>query len=113
MPVTPPPSLDPEQLGRTTDRLAQLDAETLLAPHFGVRTDVRHVLEETKKKTREWVATVRPLRQSGSSLDDVSAALRKQVSEESGVSEKDFPTYACVSIRISAMGILHFLEKNQ
>ena len=36
MPVNPPPSFDPVELGRTTDRLAQLDAQTLLAPHFGV-----------------------------------------------------------------------------
>ena len=112
MPVTPPPSLDPAELGRTTDRLAQLDAETLLAPHFGVRTDVRHVLEETKLKTNEWVAAVRPLRQSGSTLDEVAAVLKRQVSGESGVSENDFPSYADVSIRISAMGIMHYLEKN-
>ncbi|MDA4134621.1 MAG: MBL fold metallo-hydrolase [Thaumarchaeota archaeon] len=113
MPVSPPPSFDPVELGRTTDRLVQLDAKTLLAPHFGVRNDVRQVLEATKKKTNEWVGTVSQLRKSGSSLDEVAAALKRQVSAESMVAEKDFPPYADVSIRISAMGILHYLEKHQ
>jgi glyoxylase-like metal-dependent hydrolase (beta-lactamase superfamily II) len=113
MPVNPPPSFDPIELGRTTDRLAQLDAQTLLAPHFGARNDVRQVLEATKRKTNEWVAAVRQLRQSGSSLDDVTGALKKSVSAESGLAEQDFPPYADVSIRISAMGILHYLEKSK
>jgi len=112
IPTTPPPSLNPGELARTTERLAQLDARTLLAPHFGVRTDVLHVLEATRKKTEEWVEKVRALKRSGSSLDGVASALRKEVSEESGISERDFPSYADVSIRASAMGILHYLEKN-
>jgi glyoxylase-like metal-dependent hydrolase (beta-lactamase superfamily II) len=112
IPTTPPPSLDPAELGRTTERLAQLGAETLLAPHFGVRTDVLYVLERTKKKTGEWVASVRSLKQSGSSLDDVAAALKKDVAAESGIGEQDLPSYADISIRASAMGILHYLEKN-
>ena len=74
---------------------------------------MRQVLEATKKKTNEWVGTVSQLRKSGSSLDEVAAALKRQVSAESMVAEKDFPPYADVSIRISAMGILHYLEKHQ
>jgi glyoxylase-like metal-dependent hydrolase (beta-lactamase superfamily II) len=112
IPTTPPPSLDPLELGRTTGRLAQLDARTLLAPHFGVRTDVAAVLEETRTRTDEWVARVRSLRNAGSSLDEVSAALRKDVVAQSGIEEASLPTYADISIRASAMGILHYLEKN-
>ena len=112
MPVTPPPSLDPSELGRTTDRLGQLGARTLLAPHFGVRTDVDHVLEATKRKTVEWIARVRSLRQAGTSLDEATAVLKRMVATESGIGEKDLPSYADTSIRVSAMGILHYLEKN-
>jgi glyoxylase-like metal-dependent hydrolase (beta-lactamase superfamily II) len=112
MPTTPPPSLNPLELGRTTERLAQLDARRLLAPHFGVRTDVVEVLESTKKKTDEWVATVRALKSAGSTLDEVAAALKKGVALEAGISEQEFPIYADVSITASAMGILHYLEKN-
>ncbi|MGA2664497.1 MAG: MBL fold metallo-hydrolase [Nitrososphaerales archaeon] len=112
MPTTPPPSLDPAELGRTTERLAQLDARTLLAPHFGVRSDAREVLEATKRKTGEWVALVRSLRNSGGSLDEAAAALRKGVAAEARMDEGEIPAYAGVSIRASAMGILHYLEKN-
>ncbi len=112
IPTTPPPSLNPVELGRTTDMLAQLGARTLLAPHFGVRTDVQHVLEATKEKTNEWVSRVKVMKASGSSLDDVASALKRGVAAESGIREEDFPIYADVSIRASAMGILHYLEKN-
>ena len=112
MPTTPPPSLDPAELGRTTERLAQLGSRTLLAPHFGVRSDAREVLEATKTRTEEWVALVRSLRNSGSSLDDVAAALRGGVAAEARMDESEIPGYAAVSIRASAMGILHYLEKN-
>lgn len=112
IPTTPPPSLDPLELGRTTERLAQLDASRLLAPHFGVRTDVGAVLEATKRRTDEWVARVRSLRNSGCGLDEVSAALKRDVVAESGIGDGALPAYADISIRASAMGILHFLEKN-
>jgi glyoxylase-like metal-dependent hydrolase (beta-lactamase superfamily II) len=112
VPTTPPPSLNPAELGRSTEKLAQFDARTLLAPHFGVRSDVLHVLEATKEKTDEWVAKVRSLKSSGSSLDEVASALKRGVAEESGVKQEDFPIYADVSIRASAMGILHYLDKN-
>ena len=112
IPTTPPPSLNPSELGRTTEKLAQLGATTILAPHFGVRTDVLHVLEATKTKTNEWVERVRALKSGGSSLDEVAAALKHSVAAEAGVREEDFPNYADVSIRASAMGILHYLEKN-
>jgi len=112
VPTTPPPSLNPSELGRSTERLAQFDARTLLAPHFGVRSDVVHVLEATKEKTNEWVARVRAMKASGSTLDDVAFALKTSVAAESGIRKEDFPSYAEVSIRASAMGILHYLEKN-
>ena len=112
IPTTPPPSLNPEELGRTADRLAQMDSRLLLAPLFGVRTDPREVLAETKKKTNEWVSYVRKMKNTGASADAIVASLKSEVSRESRVPEESFPIYADVSVRISVNGILHYLEKN-
>jgi glyoxylase-like metal-dependent hydrolase (beta-lactamase superfamily II) len=112
MPTTPPPSLNPAELGRTAERLSQMDSRLLLAPHFGPRKDTKEVLSETTRKTYEWVSKVREMKQKGISLDGMTAELMAAVSGESGVPEKDFPAYAHISIRTSVMGILHYLEKN-
>jgi glyoxylase-like metal-dependent hydrolase (beta-lactamase superfamily II) len=112
IPTTPPPSLNPAELGRTTDRLSQMGARMLLAPHFGVRTDVKEVLDETKKRTDEWVSKVREMKRAGMSLDAMTASLKTGVAGEAGIAEEGFPPYADISIRTSVMGILHYLEKN-
>jgi glyoxylase-like metal-dependent hydrolase (beta-lactamase superfamily II) len=112
LPTTPPPSLDPAELGRTTEKLSQLDSRLLLAPHFGVRTDVKEVLAETKKKTDEWIAEVREMKKSGASLDDITSNLRAKLAQEAGMPEDGLPGYADTAIRTSAMGIIHYLEKN-
>ncbi len=112
MPTTPPPSLKPLELERTTERLAQLDSRSLLAPHFGVRTDVKYVLRETARRTNEWVSEVREMKKRRIQLDAMTAALQANVCLESGVSETNFPAYANISIRTSVMGILAYLEKN-
>ncbi len=112
IPTTPPPSLNPAELGRTSERLSQLDSRLLLAPHFGARTDVKEVLSETTRKTDEWVAKVREMKQNGLSQDDMTDELKSMVSKESGVPVKSFPAYADISVRTNVMGIMHYLEKN-
>jgi glyoxylase-like metal-dependent hydrolase (beta-lactamase superfamily II) len=112
IPTTPPPSLNPEQLGSTTQKLSQLDPKLLLAPHFGVRTDAKHVLAETTLKTNEWVAQVKEMKRKGLSAEAIGAQLKENVLKESGLQAANFPTYADVSVRTNVMGIMHYLEKN-
>lgn len=112
LPTTPPPSLDPAELGRSAERLAQMDSKLLLAPHFGVRPDVKEVLAETTRKTNKWVSAVKDMKNKGMQLAEMSAALKHELSVESGVPESGFPGYSDIAIRTSAMGILQYLEKN-
>ena len=112
IPTTPPPSLNPAELGDTAERLSQMDSRLLLAPHFGARSDVKEVLSETTRKTDEWVAKVREMKKKGLSQDEMTRELRSMVSRESGVPEESFPTYADISVRTNVMGIVHYLEKN-
>jgi glyoxylase-like metal-dependent hydrolase (beta-lactamase superfamily II) len=112
IPTTPPPSLDPLKLAETVSKLAQLDYKKLLVPHYGVRDDVVNVLETTKNKTEGWLSQVRELRKNGVSLDKIIDEFQEEIVGESGVSTQDFPAYARLSIRITLMGMLHYLEKN-
>lgn len=110
-PTTPPPSLNPEELARSVDRLSQTDPRTVLAPHYGVHSDVERVLEETKKKTMEWVELGRGMRDRHLSLDEMVEEFARRVASEAKMRREDLPWSAGISIRASAMGILHYVEK--
>ncbi len=112
IPTTPPPSLDPPRLTETISKLSQLDSKKLLVPHFGIRDDVVNVLETTKNKTTAWLSRVRELRKNGLSLVEMVNEFQREVVSESGLSAEDFPGYARLSIRITLMGMLQYLEKN-
>lgn len=111
IPTTPPPSFEPFILSKSVDMLSQMDANLLLVPHFGIREDVNNILEETKRKVESWVSEVSRLRKSGAVLDTIVDELTRRVKVESGLDE--LPIYAEVSIRVSVLGILHFLNKSK
>jgi len=111
-PTTPPPSLDPQELSRSVERLIQMDPKRLLAPHYGVRSDVARVFEETQRKTLEWVESGRAMRDRHLTLDEMAEEFSKKVALEARMRVRDLPIPAKVSIRSSAMGILHYLEKS-
>jgi glyoxylase-like metal-dependent hydrolase (beta-lactamase superfamily II) len=110
IPTTPPPSFDPNQLVSTVRSLRQLGATRLLTPHFGARTDVDYVFDNTVERVTRWVKDVGDMKGRGASLDEAAQAMQLRVEREAGVSE--LPIYAKISIRTSVMGIMHYLSKN-
>jgi glyoxylase-like metal-dependent hydrolase (beta-lactamase superfamily II) len=110
IPTTPPPSFDPNQLVSTVRSLRQLGATRLLTPHFGARTDVDLVFDNTEEKVTQWVRDVGDMKGRGASLEEATEAMQLRVEREASVSE--LPIYAKVSIRASVMGIMHYLSKN-
>lgn len=109
-PTTPPPSLDPARLLATVGSLAQMGAERLLLPHFGVRDDPGFIFSETSAKVDSWLKAVSKLKKEDRSLDEIAGLMEAEVMREAGV--LDLPAYTRVSIRASVMGIMHYLEKN-
>ena len=58
MESTPPPDFDFEQGLEDIETIRELDAETLLYPHFGPVTDVEAVLSEYRETLTAWVDAV-------------------------------------------------------
>jgi glyoxylase-like metal-dependent hydrolase (beta-lactamase superfamily II) len=113
IPTTPPPSFNPTELWGTTEKLEQMGSKALLVPHFGMRNDSREVLETTRKKSDAWVRKVGEMRKAGFTPEQMVESLRSELLIETGLSDKDFPRYASISIGVSVRGILHYLEKNR
>jgi glyoxylase-like metal-dependent hydrolase (beta-lactamase superfamily II) len=112
IPTTPPPSLDPVKLSNTLGKLRQMGAEKLLVPHYGVRMDVDSVLETTEKKTNAWLAKVKHLKGRGMTLEQMIPEFQAEVVKDAGMRSENFPPYAQLSIRITLMGMIHYLERN-
>ncbi|QQG48611.1 MAG: MBL fold metallo-hydrolase [archaeon] len=109
IPTTPPASFDPPRLSSSLESLSRMNPVKLLVPHFGVRDDPAWVIGETRRLVEEWVGKVRKLNSQGAELEEVAKELEEEVAAKEGTA---LPVYAQVSIRASAMGILHYLEKN-
>ena len=110
IPTTPPPSFEPLKLSGSVERLEQMDPKSLLVPHFGLRKDPRNVFETTKEKVEDWLSKVRVMKSKGMRLDDIAETMRKETETEAGVN--DLPIYAQISVRITVMGMLHFLSRS-
>ena len=110
IPATPPPSFDLSEYLSTVGSLRQTTPSELLVPHFGARKDVDWVFDSTAKLAQTWVEQVRGLRNKGKSLDEASEAMEAEVVRQSRGAE--LPVYAKVSVRVSVMGIMHYLDKN-
>lgn len=110
IPTTPPPSFNPSELVATVGQLRQTTPSELLVPHFGTRKDVDWVFERTTELVSRWVDEVKEMWKRQATLDDVSERMEETVARDAGTD--DLPIYAKVSVRTSAMGIMHYLDKN-
>jgi glyoxylase-like metal-dependent hydrolase (beta-lactamase superfamily II) len=112
IPTTPPPSLDPVKMSNTLGKLRRLGAAKLLVPHYGVRLDVESVLETTETKTLAWLSRMKALKAEGMTLEQMIPGFQAEVVRDAGMRPGAFPQYANLSIRITLMGMLHYLERN-
>lgn len=55
-PITPPPDIDVDSMIAQLHRYAALAPPALAFAHFGLRTDVAHVLEESERRLRLWAS---------------------------------------------------------
>jgi len=111
LPATPPPSLDPVKLVQTLEMLRQTDPKMLLVPHYGVRKDVNLVIDRTKEKSEEWVRDVRKLNDMHLTPEQIVEELRQKIIAETGMPPAGFPSYVNVLMRVSALGILGYLNR--
>jgi len=112
IPTTPPPSFDPAKIRDTLGKMRQMGSKKLLAPHYGVRPDVGSVLETTETKTEAWLNEVRQLKKNGMLLDDIVPRFQRKVAGDAGMASEELPQYAKLSIRITIMGMLHYLNRD-
>ena len=110
IPTTPPPSFNPGQLVATIGRIRQTKPSELLVPHFGARRDVEWVFDRTIELVVKWVEEVKGLWKKGMPLDAATEVMLGEVARDAGTA--DLPIYAQVSVRVSVMGIMQYLQKN-
>jgi glyoxylase-like metal-dependent hydrolase (beta-lactamase superfamily II) len=112
VPATPPPSFDPVKLGQSLQMLRQTDPKMLLVPHYGVRKDAGLVMDRTREKTDQWVEDVGKLNDKHLTPEQIVDELRRKIVEETGIPPGGFPGYVNVMMRLSVLGIVGYLNKD-
>ncbi len=112
IPTTPPPSFEPVKLRDTLGKIRQMDSKEILAPHYGVRPDVASVLETTERKTEAWLSRVKLLKGRGMLFEEMVAEFQQEVAKDAEMKFEELPQYAKLSIRITLMGMLHYLKRD-
>ncbi|MDJ0270591.1 MAG: MBL fold metallo-hydrolase [Aigarchaeota archaeon] len=109
LPTTPPPSFDPDEAVRTIHRIAELDAELLLTPHFGPREGGGDYLERNAERIREWVEKVDRLSREGKGHGEIVETLVGELAREVGAQKA--PPYVVGSVHVSVLGMLKHLGR--
>ena len=110
IPTTPPPSFNPTELVSTIASIRQTTPKELLVPHFGARKDVEWVFDRSTELVQRWVEQVEGLWKRKMSLDEAAEVMEGEVTRDAGITE--LPIMAKMSVRVSVMGIMHYLDKN-
>lgn len=102
--TTPPPNLDLERWLESHDRLREVDAGTLLYPHFGPR-EAGDALDEHERLLVEWVRDVETKREE---LDD--EAVIEHFLETSDLPEVLGESAGSLPVRFSVQGVFVYLD---
>ena len=111
IPSTPPPSFDNTKFVDTIGALLKLNPRELLVPHYGVWTNARDILEQTRAETEKWIDNVDRFERMGLTVDEIVERLMYGLAEDAEVERAGLDKFIQRSVRVSVMGILKFLGK--
>ena len=112
IPTTPPTSFNLEQAIQSLDRLRASSPSEFYTPHFGVVGNAMKWIIENVEILRSWSRRLANMRSTGSSDESIIEVLTHEIGESLGRSAREIPDYLRISIRISVLGFLRYLEKS-
>lgn len=111
IPTTPPPSFDLNLALRSLKKVKDLDARSLLTPHFGRKEPNEAYFRLNEKSIVELKEDVERMARLNMNLDEIVSSLHRKVASKAGVKLAEVPMYVLNSIRISVMGMLKYIKE--
>jgi glyoxylase-like metal-dependent hydrolase (beta-lactamase superfamily II) len=107
LPVTPPPSFNPDSYFKSLELIKSLNPKFLLAPHFGVIKVYDGFFDDEKKVVEDWITRIRSLKSRGLNAKGIALVLSRELAGRAAV--ESIPSYVENTLRISVMGVLQLL----
>jgi len=112
LPVTPPPSFDPEISIETVNKLIKIKASRLYFAHYGVTTEVRKILQSQIEKLRLWKEILAEAFRDNK-LDGSLERIMAQLYSETGTDDIPDSLYQRLLgvVNMSIPGYMHYFQK--
>lgn len=111
VPTSPPPSFNLNKTFESLERLRNLSPTRLCTPHFGVLDNASQRLERNVQILAEWKSKLEKVQRESSDVDEIVAIIIKEI-RDALQPRSDLPEYLRMTIRLSVMGFLGYLDWN-
>jgi len=111
LPTTPPTSFNLEKALLSLEKLLSFSPSMLLTPHFGVVHNAKEHISGDAVLLQEWRQAIIDLRARGLGADTIAASLLETACQKAHLSTRDIPEHLEVSMRVSVLGFLRYLQK--
>ncbi len=110
IPTTPPTSFNLEKMLQSLELLASSSPQELYTPHYGVVQKAKKWIEENVKSILLWRTSIEKMMKSGLTNEGMTRAIIEETCERIDRPVDEMPGYLRVSIKISILGFLRYLN---
>ncbi len=111
IPTTPPTSFNLEQAISSLQRIRAASPTEFLTPHYGVMRNAGPLIDENANALLHWKTGIEKMVKEGSSMEVMVRALTEETCERLRRPVTAVPDYLRVSIKISVLGFLRYLDR--
>lgn len=111
LPTTPPTSFNLEKALLSLERLLSFSPSMLLTPHFGPVQNAKERISDDALLLQEWRQAIVDLRARGLAAEAIASSLLEAACQKAHLSTRDVPDHLQVSMKVSVLGFVRYLEK--
>ncbi len=111
VPTTPPTSFDLEKTLRSLELLGNSSPLEFYTPHYGVVGNAKQWIDKNVSSLLLWTKSINEKKKSGLANEQITKAIIQETCERIGRPVGEMPEYLLVSIKISILGVLQYLER--
>lgn len=111
IPTTPPTSFDLEKTLRSLERLGEGSPLEFYTPHYGVVANAKQWIGKNVSSVLQWKNSIEEKKKSGLTNEEITKVIIDETSRKIGRQVADLPEYLLVSIKVSTLGVLQYLNR--
>jgi glyoxylase-like metal-dependent hydrolase (beta-lactamase superfamily II) len=110
IPTTPPTSFNLEKMLQSLFFFIYSSTMEIYTPHYGVVQNAIKWIDENVKSVLIWRTIIEGMKKSGLTNERMTRAIIEEICKRIGRPAGEMPGYLCVSVKISVLGFLRYLN---